>query len=355
MIWITYGDAPARMSREIMEQAQVQKALRPDMHVVIKPNLVNASKAEEGATTHPEIVEGIIQFLQAQGIQRISIAEGAWVGEKQTAFACCGYEVLRARYGVTLLDTKRDACETRTVAGRSYEICKSVLDADYLINVPVLKGHCQTRLTCCMKNLKGCIPDREKRRYHTLGLSQPIADLNLLLKPDLHIVDSICGDLTFEEGGNPVQADRILLGTDALELDAYCAELIGYAPEEVGYLRILMDQLGAPVPVIRELHPEHRPSHVPSASPVARRLAAYTEADSACSACYAALIFALDKVAPRGLKEPIKIGQGFRGRRLDGYGVGSCTQGCRHHVPGCPPTAAAITQFLEAILLGTRS
>ena len=41
---------------------------------------------------------------------------------------------------------------------------------DRLINIPVLKGHCQTAMTCSLKNLKGCIPNKEKQRYHREGL-----------------------------------------------------------------------------------------------------------------------------------------------------------------------------------------
>ena len=48
---------------------------------------------------------------------------------------------------------------------RPMEICCRALDADFLINLPVLKGHCQTAMTCALKNCKGCIPDREKRRF----------------------------------------------------------------------------------------------------------------------------------------------------------------------------------------------
>ena len=32
-------------------------------------------------------------------------------------------------------------------------------------------------MTCALKNLKGCLPDREKRRFHALGLTKPIAAL----------------------------------------------------------------------------------------------------------------------------------------------------------------------------------
>ena len=52
-------------------------------------------------------------------------------------------------------------------------------------------------MTCALKNLKGCLPDREKRRFHALGLQKPIAALGAALKPRLIVVDSICGDLDF--------------------------------------------------------------------------------------------------------------------------------------------------------------
>ena len=91
------------------------------------------------------------------------------------------------------------------------EICCIALDTDFLIDLPVLKGHCQTNMTCALKNLKGCLPDREKRKFHSDGLFRPIAALATYLKPSLVIVDSICRDLNFEEGGNPIHTNRILL------------------------------------------------------------------------------------------------------------------------------------------------
>ena len=88
------------------------------------------------------------------------------------------------------------------------------LDANFLIDLPVLKGHCQTRMTCALKNLKGCLPDAEKRKFHAEGLMKPIAALAAALRPKLVIVDSICGDLDFEEGGNPIRTNRMYLGAD---------------------------------------------------------------------------------------------------------------------------------------------
>ena len=108
----------------------------------------------------------------------------------------------------------------------------------------MLKAHCQTKLTCALKNLKGCIPDSEKRRFHSQGLHRPIAALNVAIKTDLVVVDGMCGDLTFEEGGNPVPMNRIMVGYDPVLIDAYGAELIGLNPHSIKYIT-LAEEYGA--------------------------------------------------------------------------------------------------------------
>lgn len=354
-IYIAYGTDWKEQTCGLMERADVASRLRGNMRAVIKPNLVVARPAKEGATTHPEVVAGIVEFLQDCGVRGIEIAEGAWVGERDTdaAFRTCGYAELARRYGVKLRDTKRDRAVRVEACGMALAVCESVLNADFLINVPVLKGHCQTDMTCCLKNLKGCIPDAEKRRFHTLGLHRPIAALNAALRPALHVVDGICGDLSFEEGGNPVRADRILLGWDPVQLDSYGGRLLGFAPEEIEYIGLARDYgVGKIAPEdcpVVEWNADRRPQALPAQTGTVRALARHIEARDACSACYAALILALDKADARGLTERVKIGQGFRGQTLPGLGVGTCASGCARSVPGCPPTAQAIRKFVDSL------
>lgn len=356
-IYINYGTNLQEMTYELMRKADIAASLRPDMKIAIKPNLVVSRPADEGATTHPEIIEGIIQYLHDAGVNDISIMEGSWVGDStQKAFRNCGYAGLAEKYKVKLIDTKRDKVITKESKGLAINVCESALSADYLINVPVLKGHCQTGLTCCLKNLKGCIPDSEKRRFHTLGLHKPIAALNAILHPSLHIIDSVCGDLSFEEGGHPVTANRIMLGFDPVLLDSYGAQLIGYKPDDITYLRIAKDYgigkyAGEDMKIV-ELNSKNRPLVNVKHKSLGSRLSRYIDEDSACSACYASLIYALDKASgfdrAGKLKDVrIKIGQGFRGKTLKGLGAGNCTSGCEQYVKGCPPKASDIIEMLE--------
>lgn len=356
-ITVVYGREPVTMVRTLLEELGAARELKPGLRALLKPNLVTAQPAGTGATTTPELVSGVLGFLKDCGVRDITIAEGSWTGcDTAKAFRVCGYEELARRHGVRLVDLKKDECRTLEAGGLRLKVCRTALESDYLINLPVLKGHCQTRMTCALKNLKGCIPDEEKRRYHSLGLHRPIALLATVLKPKLIVADALCGDLSFEEGGTPVRLDRLIGGRDPVLLDGYAATLMGFRPEEVEYIR-LAASLGA-----GEMFQERvsvRELGKPPAERVApprglERLARHVRERAACSSCYGSLLHALQRLADSGeldrLRETVCIGQGFQGEAGDGLGIGACTRGFQRSLPGCPPEAGKVLAFLRRAL-----
>lgn len=353
---VIYGNNPLTMVKELLSDLKIEEEIKPDMLIGIKPNLVVAKKAEEGATTHPEIVEGVISYLQSKGLNNIIILEGSWVGDStKLAYKLCGYEEISKKYNVPLYDLKDDSYETKKAGDMDLKVCRKALEVDYLINMPVLKAHCQTLFTCSLKNLKGCLPDSEKRRFHSLGLNKPIAHLSMVLKPSLIIVDAICGDLTFEEGGNPVNMDRIIIGKDPVLTDTYGASLIGYSKDDIEYIKIA-ENLGVGSSDIEKakIYEHNINLKITSrfkASGKVKRLTERVTSKDACSACYGSLVHTLQRMDEKGelkkLKGKICIGQGFRGEAKDEIGVGNCTSKFLKHVKGCPPTAKDIMEYLE--------
>ena len=207
--------------------------------------MVAPSEASYGATTHSEIVAGIIEYLQERGFSNLVMLESSWVGDKTAEAAeVCGYYELSERYHVPFIDLQKDTYQTYSCQGMELKICDEVKSLDFLINVPVMKGHCQTKITCALKNLKGLIPNCEKRHFHAMGLHEPIAYLAAEIAPDFTVVDSICGDWDFEDGGNPVELNRILAATDPVLCDAYVCHFMGYEVEEVPYIK-MAEALGA--------------------------------------------------------------------------------------------------------------
>ena len=353
-IYEIYGTDAHSMTVSLLRAAHASAMIPDGASIALKPNLVLAGTPETGATTHPGVLSGCIEYLQDAGFTDISVIESSWVGDKtDRAMKVCGYDKVCEQYGVPFYDLKKDKTRTVQTALRPMEITCRALDTDFLIDLPVLKGHCQTAMTCAMKNLKGCLPDREKRRFHADGLFEPIAALGAVLKPKLIIADSICGDLNFEEGGNPIQTNRILLGTDPVQIDTYGCKLMGLQTDDIPYIR-LAEQWGAGSMTINDddiitLNEPSEGMEYPAASGLVKRLTRGVRAESACSACYAALVRALYLAQEEGLSVPkeIFIGQGFRGKSINGFGIGNCCMGADNSIKGCPTSPDAIIDWFR--------
>ena len=353
-IYIKSGTDYKEMTKELLVQCGLASVISDKkMQIGIKPNLVSPSEASWGATTHPEIVAGIIEYLQENGYGNIAILEGSWVGDKTTeAYEMCGYRELTEKYQVPFWDMQKDKGIERDCRGMKLNICERAANIDFLINVPVLKGHCQTKITCALKNMKGLIPNTEKRHFHAMGLHEPIAHLNVGLHQDFIVVDNICGDLDFEDGGNPVVMNRIWAGTDPVLIDSYVCQIMHYTTKDVPYIE-LAEKLGVGSTDLKNARiiycEENARKELPKSRKVVELQDAVEEVES-CSACYGYLIPALDMLKQEGLfeklHEKICIGQGYRGKTGE-LGVGHCTRNFRCHVEGCPPTETQIYEYLK--------
>ena len=360
-----YGTDYKQMTKDLLVEADLAGRIKSrDSRVALKPNLVSASEPSYGATTHPEVLAGIIEYLQERGFRNITLMESSWVGGKtMEAFAVCGYDALTRRYGVRFIDAQKERSHSVDCAGLKLNLCDCVDDVDFLINVPVLKGHCQTKITCALKNMKGLIPNSEKRRFHTMGLHKPIAHLNVGIRQDFVVVDHICGDLDFEDGGHPVVRNCVMAACDPVLVDAYVCKLLHYAADDVAYVR-LAQQLGVGSADLSQAEiivcgkdpgQEYKEDE---GLPVSRRILGLSDSVDeieSCSACYGYLMPALDRLKSEGLLDrldtKICIGQGYQGK-TGKLGIGRCTSGFEHNVKGCPPTEQQIYEFLYAYLSG---
>ena len=352
-----YGKEYKDMTKRLLEKSGLCDEIPGQQtRIGIKPNLLAPTPAKFGATTHPEVVAGIIEYLQEHGFGDITVAEGAWVGDLTSeAFEYCGYNSLAREYGVKIIDAQKDTSFAADCGGVNLNICQCVQNFDFLINVPVLKGHCQTQVTCALKNMKGLIPNTEKRRFHSMGLHSPIAHLGLGIHQDFIVIDHICGDPDFEEGGSPLVRDCVMAAKDPVLVDAYASTLLGYGARQVEYVR-LAEELGigsADLSSLRLVTIEgENTEDLPDRHRILDVSYAVDETES-CSACYGMLIEALSRLKDDGLldklNEKICIGQGWRGKKGK-LGVGACTAAFEHSIPGCPPDADAIYNYLVKFL-----
>lgn len=355
-IILIHGTDYKNMAKQVLEKADLAGMIPSrDTLVALKPNLVNDTAPSWGATTHSELVEGTLEYLLEHGFSHVIVMESSWVGaHTQDALRATGVDRICRSLQIPFFDLQKDGWKEYDAKGMKISVCDKAMSAGFVINMPVLKGHCQTVVTCALKNNKGVIPNKEKRRFHTLGLHEPIAHLNSVVRNDFILVDNICGDLDFEEGGSPVEMNRVLGFCDPVLCDAFVCETMGYSPAEVRYIT-LAEELGCGSADLENanriyLNAPQRENGQARPSGRARRLGKYTKPADACSACYGSLIHALARLEEKGSLNgelpPLCIGQGYRGQ--SGYmGIGQCTSRFEKNVGGCPPTAKEILEFLS--------
>jgi uncharacterized protein (DUF362 family) len=218
--------------------------------VVVKPNTKNQSPSGYGIVTDSRVVEAAVEMAIECKAGEVKIAEGAAypTGSYDTisAFQVAGVMDIARRLDVKLVDLNGwDSVDLDVEGGFVLDwvrVGRSVMKADLVINVPVLKTHRGTLLSACVKNIGvGCAVREEKKRLHRLGIDEGLVDVYSVVKPGFHIVDAIVameGDGPNFPPGKPKPLGLVLAGSDGLAVDAVCCHIMGISPTDVKHLRL---------------------------------------------------------------------------------------------------------------------
>ena len=223
--------------------------LDSNRRILIKPNncFRHPIMPPYGMVTTSIITELIVQLLLEHGCRDISIGEGAIIGifdelEPYTrrGFQGTGIDRVAKKYGIKLIDFNKGPFQELDLGDIKAQVSKTALEADFLINIPVLKTHFQTKVSLGFKNLKGCLNKASKKRFHTSDkLNLLIYWLNEAIKSDLVIIDGI---YMLEKGpetlaGVAHRKDLIIASPDIFDCDVIGATILGIDPSEVDHLR----------------------------------------------------------------------------------------------------------------------
>lgn len=221
--------------------------LRKGSRVLIKPNICVAKPPSTGATTHPQIVEAVVRRLLDQGFHPV-LGEGPAVGVVGDFFGLTGLKKIARKFDIPLINLNTDEpvkvkVPAPLVLG-DIALARSAVDADAIINLPVIKTHLITMYTGALKNLKGVMVALEKHKPHKLGVAEGIVDVNQVVKPVLHIMDGIVGmEGDGPAGGSPVNMGVLLASCDPVALDAAALHLIGIPVKHVKTV-VLAEKMG---------------------------------------------------------------------------------------------------------------
>jgi uncharacterized protein (DUF362 family) len=264
-----------RRSLEMIED-QIQLGQR----IVIKPNMVSVTKPL--SATHAEALDAVLQFIRERTDREIVVAEGCANAASMKGFEIYGLGEVARRYGVRLVDLNRDQWIEVEVLDRDLHpimlrFARTIAESDCRISLTPMKTHDTVIITLSLKNMVMGSLIREGRdsldrlihglshwvrprdslyprsfgwvvrhilRSDKVAMHQTYATMNynlFLIAKAYPVHLAILDGFTAMEGpgptqGRPVDLRIAVASTDFISADCVGARIMGFDPEEVGYL-----------------------------------------------------------------------------------------------------------------------
>ena len=358
-------DLVKQMIKDIADQSMggVGNIVKKGDKVLIKINTVIPVPANEGFTTDPRMLEGLIELLQEQQPAEILIGERcAMGGDTTNAMEVCGISAVAARTGAKLCPFDHVPFDMytidRPVSFNEFPVPRPVRDADVYIGLPKMKVHVHTVFTGCLKLQFGNLPDYDWMvRCHRDDIFQKIVNLTRAANPKWFVMDSLYAC----QGNGPFSAYRddlikdfntVCGGPDGVAVDTVCEALMDWdepgtnvpstvlgAEEGLGTNRMEEIELaGAPLDRVKRRFRRHN-STLQGQFPNVKLVMGST-----CEAgCKAIVRMQLDQAFADGtlakLKRPLYIFTGLQFEQIkpvdgDVLVVGDCAKGVLERFPG---------------------
>lgn len=207
--------------------------------VLIKPNVGWDRVPEQAADTNPEVVAELVRLCLGAGAKRVIVADRP-CNDPRRSFERSGIGPVARKAGAQVLHPPRVALERADLSGTlsGLSVMKAALEANRVINVPVVKQHSLSRATLGMKNWFGVLGDGRPRLHQ--GIHRAVAELGAVFRPTLTVIDATRILLANGPQGGSLDDVRevgaVAAGTDPVALDAWGAGHLGLEPRRLGFI-----------------------------------------------------------------------------------------------------------------------
>ncbi len=245
MIAVMGGTPEAMFDIGIQELGGMSSFIQKGQKVLVKPNIGWDVIPELAANTNPLLVKRIIEHCFKAGAKEVYVFDHTcdnWVN----CYKNSGIEKASKSAGAKVVPGNSESYYQQIeipggVKLQNAKVHELLLDTDVFINVPVLKDHDSTRMTCCLKNMMGVVWDRGY--WHSNNLHQCIADYALFeKKPALNVID--CYNVMVKHGPQGVSKEDVvqmksqIITADWIAGDAAAAKMLGVETERIEYIPI---------------------------------------------------------------------------------------------------------------------
>jgi len=245
LVAIMGGSPEAMFDLGIQELGGMGTFVQKGQKVLVKPNIGWDVVPDLAANTNPVLVRRIIEHCFKAGAKDVYVFDHT-IDNWANCYKNSGIEKAAKSAGAKVVTGNSESYyqKIEIPSGQRLKIAKVhelLLDTDVFINVPVLKDHGSTRMTCSLKNMMGVVWDRGY--WHANDLNQCIADYALFeKKPALNVID--CYNVMVKHGPQGVSKEDVvqmksqIITTDWVAGDAAAAKMLGVDVEKVEYIPI---------------------------------------------------------------------------------------------------------------------
>jgi uncharacterized protein (DUF362 family) len=199
--------------------------------------LVNHSFLNIGAHVHPDMTLAIAKMCLDAGAKDVTLIKSPPWGYYRRARSD-----REARDVIGQLKPPSGDYRTVPIKGAraltNADIMKDLLESDVFINTAIVKSHSATYITAALKNMMGSAPFSTCRKFHRndpAHLAQCIADINLVRRPDLCVMDATEVLATGGPRGPGLvkRPRKVFAGCDPVAVDTYATRLLGLDPKNI--------------------------------------------------------------------------------------------------------------------------
>ncbi len=230
----------------ILKEAVAASNLRKKKRILIKPNLSHYEYVT-GVVTSPLLTARLVGLLRDTAEEVIVAESEGFNYSCRAAFKATGMREAVEQAGGKVLNLSEDkVVEVKFPNGNALKrlfLPKTALDADAVVDLPLMKTHEFMQVSLALKNLFGCVPSNRRIYLHPY-LPEVMRRLYQLLKPQLTIMDARVGiEGNGPTKGEPVPMGLILTGDDALATDIVATQIMRL-PWKKTYLGYIAQKTG---------------------------------------------------------------------------------------------------------------
>ena len=227
-----------------------ENLIRPRSTIVLKPNAGHPAAAGTSVNTSPGLVAAVINEVKKANPKEIIVAESAAIGcDTFDVLDKSGIGAAAENAGARLIDIKKDKdlinIPIRDARSdlKKVKLPRFLLEAEYIINLPIFKSHASMVFTCALKNLKGVVQDVTHQQMHQTDLAAAMMDVWSVIRPDLSIADLIRPAEGFGPHTTlPIEFGCLVGSKDPVALDATACRMTGLGLDKVAYFSAAMER-----------------------------------------------------------------------------------------------------------------